>query len=182
MRKFQATRAAMLLGMTIMLAAAGAVSAKTTNLHTVSDGTYSFGDLIEFGNSFTDHVRFKLDDAAQVSSFVKSFDLSFAKFDLIGIDSFSASLQRLGQGGFQTIGSFSGNTISFDDLLNPGTYRLTLTGTASGLIGGMYRGTLNVAAVPEADTWIMLLVGAALVIYQLRRKQRSLEQQQSLLA
>jgi hypothetical protein len=154
-----------------------------TNLKTVSDGTYSFSDLIESGSSFTDYVRFKLDNAAQVSAFAKSFDLSFFKLDLLGINSFSASLQELGKGGFKTIASSSAtNPVSFDDLLGRGTYRLMLTGNASGLIGGLYRGSLNVAAVPEADTWIMLLLGAGVVVYQLRRKQRSLEQQQSLLA
>jgi hypothetical protein len=29
--------------------------------------------------------------------------------------------------------------------------------------------------VPEADVWIMLLLGFAVILYQLHRKQRSLE-------
>ena len=40
----------------------------------------------------------------------------------------------------------------------------------------IHRGTLHVAAVPEADTWVMLLMAFGIVVYQLRRKQRSLEQ------
>jgi hypothetical protein len=83
----------------------------------------------------------------------------------------------LGQGGFQNVASSSGSPISFDDLLGPGEYRIALNGIGSGFFGGVYRGSLQVAAVPEADVWVMLLVGFGAVLFQLRRKQRSLEQQ-----
>ena len=41
---------------------------------------------------------------------------------------------------------------------------------------------IHVVAVPEAETWVMLLVGLGLVAYQLRRKQRLLEQRPTMLA
>jgi hypothetical protein len=69
------------------------------------------------------------------------------------------------------------NPMSFDDFLAPGSYRIGFSGIGNGFLGGIYRGSLQVAAVPEADVWVMLLVGFAVVLYQLRRKQRSLEQQ-----
>jgi hypothetical protein len=93
---------------------------------------------------------------------------------MLGIDNFYASLDQLGQNGYQTLSSFANNPVSFDELLSPGQYRLAIGGTVSGFLGGLYR--VQVAAVPEADVWIMLLLGFAVVLYQLHRKQRSLEQ------
>jgi hypothetical protein len=178
MRKRNFATSIKLLGLSLVLGAAGAVNAKTIDLGDVqAGGSYSFTDVITFGQSFTDYVGFNLDDASQVSSFIKSFDMSIFSFDVLGIDNFAATLQHLGQGGFQNVSSFSGSPISFDDLLGPGEYRVALSGIGSGFFGGIYRGSLQVAAVPEADVWIMLLVGFGVVLFQLRRKQRTLEQQ-----
>jgi hypothetical protein len=167
-----------LWGLGLCLAATGAANAKTIELGSLQDGgSYSFTDVITFGQSFTDYVGFSLDDSSQVKSFMKSFNMSIFSFDLLGIDNFQATLQHLGQGGFQNVAAGSGTTISFDDLLGPGEYRIALSGIGSGFLGGIYRGSLQVAAVPEADVWVMLLVGFGVVLFQLRRKQQSLEQQ-----
>ena len=166
------------VGLVLMLAAGiGSAQASTTQLGTLSAGDYSFSSYVSPGHSFNNFVRFRLDDAAQVTSFIGSLELSFASFSLLGIDNFSASLQKLGSGGFQTLSTAAGDGLSFNDLLAPGRYRIALSGDSSGLLGGFYQGALHVAAVPEADTWIMLLVGFGIVLYQLRRKQRSIEMQ-----
>jgi hypothetical protein len=182
MTKLKTSRTVKMFAAILMCTGFGVAEANTTNLGTVTPGSYSFSDVISFGQTFTDFVNFKLTDSADITSFIKSFDLSILQFDLLGIDHFSASLQRAGQGGFQTLVSQTSNPISFDDLLTPGNYRLALSGTGSGFLGGVYRGTLQVAAVPEADTWVMLLVGFGIVLYQLRRKQRSLDLKQPQLA
>ena len=162
-------------GVCTLLAAASSANAKTIDLGTLAaGGSYSFTDVVGLGN-FSDDVRFSLSDTVNVSAFIKSFNLSIFSFDLLGIQNFSATLQHLGQGGFQTLATSATAPISFDDMLGPGTYRIGLSGIGSGFLGGIYRGSLQVAAVPEADVWVMLLVGFAIVLYQLRRKQRSLE-------
>jgi hypothetical protein len=171
-----ASRAVKLFSAVLLFAGIGAAQAATTNLGAVTDGSYGFGRSVEFGETFTDYVNFSLNNSAEVSSFIKSFDMSIFNFDLLGIDNFSTSLQHLGSSGFTTLSSNTSNPASFDDLLSPGSYRFSIAGTASGFFGGIYRGTLHVAAVPEADTWVMLLMGFGIVVYQLRRKQRSLEQ------
>ena len=177
-----ASRAVKLFSAVLLFAGAGSAQAVTTDLGTVSDGSYGFSRALNFGETFTDYVNFDLDTSADVTSFIKSFDMSIFGFDLIGIDNFSAGLEQLGTGGFTSIASLTSNPASFDDLLAPGTYRFAVAGTASGFFGGLYRGTLHVAAVPEADTWVMLLMGLGLIAYQLRRKQRSLEQGPATLA
>jgi hypothetical protein len=164
-----------LLGLLLILGAAGGANAKTIELGTIGNGNYSFTEVVTFGQSFTNYVGFTLDTPSDVTAFVKSFDMSIFSFDLLGIDNFSVTLEALGQSGFQTLSSISSNPVSFDDFLAPGNYRIALSGIGSGLFGGLYSGSLQVAAVPEADVWIMLLVGFAAVLYQVRRKQRTLD-------
>ena len=176
------SRVVKLFSAVLMFAGIGSAQAITSDLGTVSDGSYGFGRSLNFGETFTDYVNFNLDTSADVTSFIKSFDMSIFGFDLVGIDNFHTGLQKLGSGGYSSVASFTSNPSSFDDLLSPGAYRFSVAGTASGFFGGIYRGTLHVAAVPEADTWVMLLVGAGLVAYQLRRKQRALEQRPTTLA
>jgi hypothetical protein len=176
------SRAVQLFSTILLLAAAGAAQAATTSFGTVSDGSYGFGRAIDFGETFTDYVDFSLSNSAEVSSFIKSFDMSIFHFDLLGIDNFTTGLQKLGSSGYATIATLNANPASFDDLLSPGSYRFSVAGTGSGFFGGIYRGTLHVAAVPEADTWVMLLMAFGIVVYQLRRKQRALEQTPALMA
>jgi hypothetical protein len=176
------SRAVKLFSALLLVATAGAAQAATTSLGTVSDGSYGFGRAVNFGETFTDYVDFSLHNSAEVSSFIKSFDMSIFHFDLLGIDNFSTGLQKLGSSGYSTIASLTANPASFDDLLSPGSYRFSVAGTGSGFFGGIYRGTLHVAAVPEADTWVMLLMAFGIVVYQLRRKQRALEQTPALMA
>jgi hypothetical protein len=176
------SRAVKLFSALLLVAGAGAAQAATTGLGSVSDGSYGFGRAINFGETFTDYVDFSLSSSAEVSSFIKSFDMSVFHFDLLGIDNFTTGLQKLSTSGYSTVGSLTSNPASFDDLLSPGSYRFSVAGTGSGFFGGIYRGTLHVAAVPEADTWVMLLMAFGIVVYQLRRKQRSLDQTPALMA
>lgn len=61
---------------------------------------------------------------------------------------------------------------SLNDLLPAGSYRLQLSGDIQP-DGGNYIWTLNTVAIPEPETWAMMLVGVGLVGWQLRRKIRS---------
>ena len=72
----------------------------------------------------------------------------------------------------KAVGSSFASTYSFDDLA-AGKYRFDVDGLTGGR-KGLWVGQMTVGAVPEADTWLMLLVGGGLIAYQLRRKQRAL--------
>ncbi len=67
-------------------------------------------------------------------------------------------------------GSTSGNTASlaFDDLA-AGWYTVYVGGTDASLGGGQY--DLVISAVPEAETWAMLLAGLGLIGWRLRKQQ-----------
>ena len=57
--------------------------------------------------------------------------------------------------------------------LSKGNYEFLITGTGLSH-GGSYFNAFAVSAVPEVDTWVMLVIGAGLVGFQLRRKHQSL--------
>ena len=156
--------------------------AKTTDLGPLSSSssTQYFFDA-GLHDHFTDYINFDLSSAGSLSD---GFLFAPKLKGLTKVADFTLSLQSLqssswinlatlGNGG----GGFKGLTYSFANLM-PGTYRLVLDGVGSGHFGGGYIGGFNIAAAtPEAETWAMLLVGFGLVSYQLRRKQRTLEQQ-----
>ena len=74
------SRAVKLFSAILLVAGATAAQAATTSFGTVSDGSYGFGRAINFGETFTDYVDFSLHNSAEVSSFIKSFDMSIFHF------------------------------------------------------------------------------------------------------
>ena len=66
------------------------------------------------------------------------------------------------------------STVVLDPVtLNAGTYTLQVTGNVAGLAGGSYSGVLNVAAVPEPETYPMMLAGLGMIGCMARRKKKS---------
>ena len=64
-------------------------------------------------------------------------------------------------------------TYSFADLA-PGSYSMSIFGSAQAISGYIATYRVAVAAVPELETWLMLIIGLALAGYQLHRKQKTL--------
>lgn len=64
--------------------------------------------------------------------------------------------------------ALTGSVMSFSGPLSAGSYYAKVSGMNSGSVGGGY--VFSAAAVPEAETWAMMLVGAGLVGFQLRRR------------
>jgi hypothetical protein len=54
--------------------------------------------------------------------------------------------------------------------LTAGTYTLQLRGLVTGAFGAGYTGTLNIAAVPETDSYAMLIAGLGVLSMVARRK------------
>lgn len=53
---------------------------------------------------------------------------------------------------------------------SPGDYALYIQGGSSAVVGGTYAGDFSVLAVPEPETWAMLLAGLGLVGFSARRR------------
>jgi hypothetical protein len=170
MRKAHALATAMVI---VGLGGMSAAQAKTIPLGTVDAGdTVNFGDTItRRQHSFEDFVNFHLSGPSSISASFKSF------FNIIG-SSFTVELEQKTHGSWMDIatGSPQSSTYPFAlSLLKTGNYRWEVAGT-TGRKPGFWSASMSVAAVPEADVWTMLLIGAGLVGYQLRRKQNTLNQ------
>jgi len=142
------------------------------NAHTINLGNLAGGSAAVFANSygtsttFSDAVVFTVLGVSDISGGFLTSGINNFKLSL-GSTSFS---DTLGGGSFQAgVGTF------LFSHLGPGTYTLDIGGLTSGGASGAYFGALNVATVPEADTWLMIIVGAGLVGLQLRRRQKSIQ-------
>ncbi len=146
----------------------GSVSANAsthyTNLGSLSNNDFGLvAGLFTRHESFENIVNFTLTNTSTISGFFTPFRLQSANWSL------SSSSGVLGSGAL-SLGQYS-----FADLA-PGSYSLSIFGDSKpfGFYSASYR--VAVAAVPELETWLMLLIGAGLVAFQLHRKQKSLGQ------
>ena len=166
--------ARVLLATTLALSVSVATQARTTHLGLLSDGdaASSTGRVDTSTLSFSDTVTFRLASQSDVADIFTA---------LKGVASYTVSLFLNGAQLDTFSGSPSGapssasQTHVFDNLSAslPGQhYSLLITGTGKGR--ATYFNALSVSAVPEADTWLMLIAGAGLIGFQLRRKQQSL--------
>ena len=72
-------------------------------------------------------------------------------------------------------GSFYATLLTYSPLVAGHAYSIEVNGVAKSA-NGNYSLSLSTAPVPEPEEWAMMLVGAGLVGYQVRRKQKGLNQ------
>jgi len=167
--------ARVLLSISLTLGMSVAAQAKTSHLGLLSDGdaVSTTGKVDKSTLSFSDTVTFRLASESSVADIFTA---------LKGISSFTVALFLNGS----ELDSFSGGpggtpssptSHTFAPLAASGKsehYTLLITGSGKG--NSTYFNALSVSAVPEADTWLMLIAGVGLIGLQLRRKQQSLPQ------
>lgn len=135
-------------------------------------------DSFDASGSFEQVWLFDLSTVSSVSStaFSQWFGGATDGLRNLTIELFQGNtlLQSVGPSTPIVIGGPTGalTTVSLNDLLPAGTYRLMLSGDIQAQ-GGNYFWSLNTVAIPEPETWAMMLVGMGLVGWQLRRKVKS---------
>jgi len=161
------------------VAMAGASAASATALvYTVGDVTSgSFGDAHIKKGSFTDTLAFTLADPGDFSASItsaatrlgKSGDLDFTSVVLTGVGGPYTFTIKNNDGG-------DGLTDSavFSGLLAAGSYLLTIQGTSFGNAQFGGNTTVTTTAVPEAATWLSMLLGFGVVGAAARRRRTSL--------
>jgi len=160
---------------TALVAAAGLATqahatAVPSDLGTLSGGDQAFFSSSVGAGNFLDTVQFTLTDSTSLRGLISAFGVSTLS---IGLDSpdalFTFTGEPLSATPFFTIADAA---YSFADLAPSATHTLYVSGVAAR--GGAFISGFAVAAVPEAETWLMILVGLGLVAFQLQRKQKSL--------
>lgn len=123
-----------------------------------------FGSDYAATTSFVDHFTFTIG----ASDLDAGFRANQGKVDGIKISGFNLldSAGNLVQEG----GGFGGSWGIDSITIAAGTYSLEVIGKVTGSLHGSYTGTMNVSAVPEPETYGMLLGGLALLGVVARRK------------
>jgi hypothetical protein len=118
------------------------------------------------GDSFIDNWNFTIAPTEQFAAVAADID-NLSAFE-INLSSFGAKLI----GSSQTWNAVQvGDTIRFDSMvLAPGNYDLQIFGTVTGTLGAAYAGTISAFAVPEPETYAMMLVGLGMMGFMVRRR------------
>lgn len=173
---------ASLMGTTAYAAPVG--KTVTVNLDNDGEGGFNahFGNSFNGsnnGNTFVDKYLFSLsgtyDSAASVtSSFLKSGtikDLLITDFSIVQYDPLSKSILHTYAGDNVTTGNTDHWELTATGLQS-GSYYLQVGGTVLGNGGGSYGSdlTVSISAVPEPETYGMLLAGMGILGFVARRK------------
>lgn len=173
---------ASLMGTTAYAAPVG--KTVTVNLDNDGEGGFNahFGNSFNGsnnGNTFVDKYLFSLsgtyDSAASVtSSFLKSGtikDLLITDFSIVQYDPLSKSILHTYAGDNVTTGNADHWELTATGLQS-GSYYLQVGGTVLGNGGGSYGSdlTVSISAVPEPETYGMLLAGMGILGFVARRK------------
>lgn len=157
-------------------------SAAVYNLGTLSvPASVGFSGYLTSAGSFSDEWTFKVDDFAALVGTGNSFTFSkgAAGATITGFDLYKGA--SLVASGAVNSGSLGFGITSYSSMVSsvPFTagesYSLKISGVALSA-GANYGASLSTAPVPEPEEWAMMMVGAGLVGYQVRRKQKGLSQ------
>jgi hypothetical protein len=149
--------------------------AATYNLGTVSVGApLSFNAAVTSAGPFSDIFTFTLPAALSTGFSLLNFPVG----GLFNTMLTSATLFRNPDGNLFNsddtmvkAGAATPTGISFTNGASAaGTYYLNVTGIATGSQGGLYNGAISVAAVPEPETYAMLLAGLGVMGFIARRR------------
>jgi hypothetical protein len=156
---------------TTSISAHAVTETNTFNTGNLSNSVILIGNVFSVpGNNFVDHWNFSINETEQFAGFVADID-NLPAFE-IAFNSFGATLLGPTQTWNATkVGdSFRINSI----VLTQGDYDFQVFGTIAGSTGAAYSGTLStfVAAVPEPQTYLMLLAGLGLITLQSFRRKR----------
>ena len=167
----KALMAALLLGVVSQAQAAN----DTTNIGLLPTEPTTFnGTITHLGlAAFTDTFNFSMPSSG-LSALVADFEISFGPNALYDINSITAVLYNGSNGSGTWISNLAGsgtNAVndSFGGLLASNNYSILVSGTPIGENGGIYAYAFT-AAVPEAETYAMMLAGLGLVGFMARRR------------
>lgn len=117
---------------------------------------------------FSDELDFSV-TAGTLASSANNINVMLHGLDVSDISGLSYSLYKVGS--TMLLGTFSGdNSTYYSAITAAGDYKFVISGDAIGTSGGSYGVSLQTSAVPEPETYGMMLGGLALVGAIARRK------------
>ena len=161
--------------LSLLAAAAVSVLAINANATTILWGNHDsleLGAVLADPGAFDDFIKFSIPGSSNLSSTTVAHNLT----NVLGIDNGVVKLFQEGSGGSNTlVGQYSfdgttGSTWHSFLSLGAGSYYYEITGNATGTHGGFYSISSTVAAVPEPESYALLLAGLGVVGSLYRRR------------
>jgi hypothetical protein len=118
--------------------------------------------------TFEDTITFSI-TAGTLSSSANPLNVVLKGVNASNIDNLQYTLWS----GSTSLGTFMGNNTTYNSALPAGDYVVKITGNANGMFGGTYGVDMQLAPVPEPETYAMLLAGLGLVGFMSRRRNNS---------
>ncbi|TFW19062.1 PEP-CTERM sorting domain-containing protein [Massilia arenosa] len=158
------------------LAAAAVLALGTTGYAFADDQSFDAGSIplspdmwaqtvMHQAGSFTDTFTFSI-QAGDLSSSANPLNVKLGNVDVFNISNLSYTIWS----GSDNLGTFAGDNTTFTNTLAAGDYVVKVMGDADGAMGGTYGIAMQLAAVPEPETYAMLLAGLGLVGFMSRRR------------
>lgn len=162
------------LAIAVSALAAGSAQAVTKNAGLIS-GSYSTVFNVSPGVTFADTVNFSIAGPSTLTGTAASLTLNFGALSLLDIAGLTVNVwNNIHPYGATNFGSFAGGTGAYTfNLPTAGNYHVDIKGTATGAFGGTYAVGLQVAAVPEPETYAMLLAGLGVMGAIARRRKQA---------
>lgn len=158
--------------------AAGADISKAPKAVTLaSKGTANFGDTFSNNNQanlFSDKFTFNTSGLSNVDMIVTSTSTKATNgLNLTGLALFNSNTNLVVAGGVQLLTGIQDKwTLSINNLA-AGSYYFKVSGNVVSNTGGAFAGNGHVLAVPEADTYAMLLAGFGVLGLMARRRNKA---------
>jgi len=152
----------------ILAASASSAFAVTKSLGQLTAGETAAKSFTPDTGSFTDYLTFNLAFDGLVGVSANETVLTMFNFTVYDIDGLAGLVQKKSGNTWNSIANFAGNNTSYSFDLDQGSYRFVFTGTALGTAGGLY--TAAVTAVPEPESYAMMLAGLGVMGMIARRR------------
>ena len=155
-----------------LMACAGTANAITTNLGPLLEFPQSYDFLISHTpGSFTDNFYFEIGSPQRVSNTAVSLNLRFnpnVNFNVSALRIAFYDLSNTFYGIANGIGEPQEAVL--EQTLLAGNYYASISGIADGSAGGKY--AYSISAIPEAEQWLLMLMGFAAVSFVTYRRRR----------
>lgn len=129
----------------------------------------SFTAVFSASGDIADGLDFLLNQDSIFGISLNSLDLSFNNTDIFKINGLFVDILDK-DNSFLWKAQFPGDNNTHSLFLESGNYRLNFGGTATGIAGGIYAASFQVTAVPEPETYALLLAGLITLGFAARRR------------
>ena len=137
----------------------------------INAGQVATHTFLHDGGTFFDTFNFTIGSGGALSASAVSISLGNL-FNITGLQ--GTIWDNWHPNGNSYLGSFNGDNTTFNvGSLGAGNYHIDFTGTATGLAGGAYLAAVSVAAVPEPESYALLLAGLGVMGTIARRRSRN---------